>query len=291
MAEHPVIDPGPVAESPLAVPPDGAAVIDQIARGALDAELAATVWRLIDDRVPVVIATPVVQDAVAMLDALLGLVPEPRHPIELAGARETFDWLPQAGELGLPGASTRPDPAGPAVRPETTVLVARRIAPDDPSATWALAARIAVRAATIGYGLLATIDADSLETVLAHLGAPPVGLTEDERSRLGVVLVLGRDDDAAVRVRAAHYVRPSARDEHGHVQRLGPAVLATWDPIGRRFEHFGWGIVPELARRVGCRAGDFEIDLEHRRALLDESAAGVSPADPGTHLPDPSPRG
>ena len=67
---------------------------------------------------------------------------------------------------------------------------------------------------------------------------------------------------------AAHYIRPVARDEHGHVQRLGPAVLATWDADHDRFEHFAWGITPELALRVGRTAGDFELEVDRRRDYL-----------------------
>ena len=67
------------------------------------------------------------------------------------------------------------------------------------------------------------------------------------------------------------------RDGHGHLQRLGPAVLATWDPAEDAFEQFGWGITPELARRVGRRAGDFEIELDRRRTVLETLlAAGTS---------------
>jgi len=97
----------------------------------------------------------------------------------------------------------------------------------------------------------------------------PVGLSDDELSRLGVVIVLRRLDDDRRRVVAVHYIRPVARDTHGHVQRLGPALLATWDSTTDRFEHFGWGVTPELAMRVGRRAGDFEIELDRRRDLLE----------------------
>ena len=83
----------------------------------------------------------------------------------------------------------------------------------------------------------------------------------------GVVLVLRLADDGRRRVVAAHYVRPVARDLHGHLQRLGPAVLATWDPATDEFEHFGWGVTPELARRIGRHAGDFEIEVDRRREL------------------------
>ena len=72
--------------------------------------------------------------------------------------------------------------------------------------------------------------------------------TDDELSHLGVVLVLraARRRPPAGRRRALR--PPVARDVHGHLQRLGPAVLATWDPETDAFEHFGWGVTPELAR-------------------------------------------
>jgi hypothetical protein len=46
-------------------------------------------------------------------------------------------------------------------------------------------------------------------------------------------------------------------------------VLATWDPATDAFEHFGWGIIPELAERTARRAGDFEAEAGRRRDLLD----------------------
>ena len=138
---------------------------------------------------------------------------------------------------------------------------------------WGEEARIAIRAASVGYGLAATIHADSLEEVLDALRRPPVRADDDELSRLGVVLILRRLEDGRRRVAAAHYIRPTARDEHGHVQRLGPAVLATWDPDHDRFEHFGWGVTPELALRVGRKAGDFEQEVDARREFLHSLAA------------------
>ena len=35
-----------------------------------------------------------------------------------------------------------------------------------------------------------------------------------------------------------------------------------------RFEHFGWGVTPELALRVGRKAGDFELEVDRRRDYL-----------------------
>ncbi|HSL34005.1 MAG TPA: hypothetical protein VK871_10180 [Candidatus Limnocylindrales bacterium] len=107
---------------------------------------------------------------------------------------------------------------------------------------------------TIGAG-------DALERVLAL----PVPL----RPATGVVVVM-RDGIVA----AAHLLRPPLRDAGGHVRPQGPAVLATAGDGG--WEHFAWGITPELAGLAGRPAGDFEIDQDRRREHLAELAeAGI----------------
>ena len=203
--------------------------------------------------------------------------------MELAGAGERFDWLPQATELGWSRSSadgSRARRLDPPVRPDDTVLLVPELSDHLPSYTWGAEARVAIRAASIGYGLAATIHADALEEVLDALRRPPVGADADELARLGLVLILRRLADGRRRVAAAHYVRPTARDEHGHVQRLGPAVLTTWDANHDRFEHFGWGIIPELAARIGWHAGDFEVEVDRRRDYLAGLAeAGIDGVD------------
>lgn len=99
----------------------------------------------------------------------------------------------------------------------------------------------------------------TLEDVLA--------LWTDEPARLGVVLIAGPG-----RVEAAHWVRPPIRDGAGHVRAQGPAVLAVWDERARRFEHFAWGVIPELANLIGSRAGDLESEIGSRSARLSEVA-------------------
>ena len=96
------------------------------------------------------------------------------------------------------------------------------------------------------------------------------GLTDDEASFLGVVLVVDRRAEAGgePRVTAAHYLRPLVRDAGGHPRRQRPAVLAAWEPGGDRWEDFAWGIGPDLAERCRMRAGDFEAERERRAALL-----------------------
>ena len=127
------------------------------------------------------------------------------------------------------------------------------------------------------------LEAGSLAEVRERLGSGPLPLSPDQLTFLGCVLVLGETAGATrgrLRVTAAHYVRPLARDAHGHAQRLDPAVLATWDDRLERFEHFAWGVLPEIAARLGRRAGDVEADLHHRRDdLAGLLKAGVTKLD------------
>lgn len=211
-------------------------IVELVRRGTLDAELAAIVWVLVEARIPLIVAAPerLVASGVGA-DILRGI---------LASLRP---------DLGLDGLD--------------------QLAISEP-----LTSRTA-RAIVHGERPGGLVIADSLQAVRDDLGSnPPLGLTDDELSFLGCVLVLGEDAappvDAAdpsmsahrpIRVVAAHYVRPLHRDEHGHPQQLGPAVLATWEPAHSVFEHFAWGVLPEIAARLGRKAGDLEADLHHRR--------------------------
>ena len=88
------------------------------------------------------------------------------------------------------------------------------------------------------------------------------------RPATGAVVVVG--DGGVV---AAHFQRPPLRDAGGHVRPQGPAVLATWDAGLGAWEHFAWGVIPELADATGRRAGDFEIEQSRRRAHLEALVA------------------
>ena len=235
-----------------------------IASRTLDAELGALLWLLVEARVPVVVAGAASADRRGLRDAMSGFLPAGTTSVVLDGEHEDFAWMPEAVELGWrrDAGSVR----GPAhVAAATTVLVADL--DDRPAGTWGERARIAIRSLAVGYGMLATAAGSRLEDVLEGLTAKPVAASEDELARLGIVLILD-DDDGTDRVVAAHYLRPVARDAHGHVQRMPPAVVATWDPASGRFEHFAWGITAELADRIGMRPIDLEREQARRAEML-----------------------
>ncbi len=200
---------------------------------------------------------------------MLDLVPAQRIRRRLDGPTEDFSWLADAESLGW--RRTLPPDAVPA-DPTATLLLAGELdgpVTTDPSGD---RARLAIRAVGHGYLLAATIRGDRLEDMIDRLRRRPLRVSDDELARLGVVVVL--EPGPVVRVGAAHYLRPLARDAHGHPQRLPPAILATWDPGPGRFEHFSWGVATELAARVGRRVGDFELERERRSVALAALAAG-----------------
>ena len=135
-----------------------------------------------------------------------------------------------------------------------------------------------IRSLALGYGTAATAGGARLEDVLGRLAAVPVGAIDDELTRLGVVLILGTDERGALRVLAAHYLRPVARDVHGHIQRLPPAVLATWNDRTGRFDHFAWGVVGELGGRTGRRSVELEREQAIRARRIQTGVEGRTPA-------------
>lgn len=259
-------------------PPPRRSIVELIAGGVLDAELAGLAWLLVEARLPLVVAG-LHQGAgkTTLFEALLDFLPPTARRVDLAGETEDFGWLPEAAALGWTGDDRADEVPAIPITPAVGFLVAAELSDHLPTYTWGRAARTLVRAASIGYGIGATIHADRLEDVHDLLRRPPVGLTDDELSHLGLVLIVraepGPDDTVRRRVVAAHYARPVGRDEHGHTQRLPPAVLASRAEGADALDHFAWGVMPELAIRLGRRAGNLEADQAERTALLGRLAA------------------
>jgi hypothetical protein len=237
--------------TPVPLPTSAPTLPGLVASGVLDASLAALAWLLLERGVPVLVAGPDRDARSGVAEALAAALPEARRPgVEPGGDR----LVRVAGQLD------RQAPQG--------IL------------------RAALAATTRRSGLLAAVEADDLAAVLELVARQ--GLTADEASFLGVVIVLGTvtapgtgpgpatgtgpGPGAGSRVVAAHYLRPVVRDAGGHPRRLGPAVLAAWDDRAERWEDFAWGIVPDLAERCRTRAGDFEVERAVRAGLLADLA-------------------
>jgi hypothetical protein len=198
-------------------------------------------------------------------------------------------WL--LGEGGVPLVAT-----GPAEAADRSA-VARAILGVDPARAWQLldADRdppTIERLAGLhrdGLGIGVSCAAEDLAAVLSRLRQPPASLPEDAIRRLGVVVVVARTA-RGLRLPASHYLRPTERDAAGHVQRRPPAVLATWDEATDSYEHYAWGITPELADRVDRSQADLEDRRRERAGFLARMAAdamaGGHPGAPDAVTPD-----
>lgn len=264
---------------------DRRSITQLIADGVVDSRLAALSWLLLERRTPVVVvAGPTGTGKTVLLRALLAFLPPTARVRTVAGIWETWGWLPanvraELGVLVAAGDGASPAPDGP-IDPSDGVVVVPEFSDHLPVYAWGGIARTAIRAAAMGYGLAATVHGESLADAFDALGGSGVGASTDELSRLGLVLILravdGRREPSRRRVVAAHYLRPLARDAEGHLQRLDPAVLATWEPGADAFEDYSWGVMPEVAARLGKGAGDVEVERDRRAEYLDAlAAAGV----------------
>ncbi len=193
--------------------------VTQLLRDRLmDADLAALVWLFLEARLPFIVAAAGRRVGKStVLEAMLDFLPPGTRRIDLGGEFESLAWLPEAGQLGgwspeiggpVPADAVTFRNQGISVSPSSAYLVAAELSDHLPIYTWGARARTLLRATTIGYGVGATIHADRLEEVHAALKSPRVGLSDDELSFLGVVLVL-RPTKIGRRVVAAHYARPS----------------------------------------------------------------------------------
>ena len=62
------------------------------------------------------------------------------------------------------------------------------------------------------------------------------------------------------------------------MQRRAPAVLAAWDSENAAWEHYAWGIMPELADRIDRSQADLEQRQIDRAGFL----AAMARSDPWT---------
>jgi hypothetical protein len=218
----------------------------------LDARLAALAWLMLERGVPVIVAGREAATVGALLDALSAALPRDRRPDPAAGPKgDRLVRIAECLDVGTPPGILR----------------------------------AALGATTGRSGLALAVEADDLAGVLDVLHGQ--GLSDDEISFMGVVLVLGAretgpaagatgtpDELGPARLVAAHYLRPVVLDAGGHPRRLPPAVLATWDPAAGAWDDYTWGITADLAERARMRLGDLEAERDRRAGALTDHASG-----------------
>ena len=254
-------------------PPRPMSAVELIGTPTLDSRLMATLWAVVGRRRSVMLASEAPQAGkTTLLSGLVDFLPDDTTGIFVRGWWESYDWLDE-------------------IEPGTGYLLINEMSDHLPIYVWGRAARGALILAGKGWGLGATMHADSLpEAVSALRGG--LGATDADLAGLTIYLQFSAyltPGGMYRRVEEAWHLR---LDESG---ALAPVRLAAIDG-GRSPSLTGAQRLPEppmlpgeegrasrplihdpaayavLATTLGLRAEVLEAELAHRSAFLADLA-------------------
>jgi hypothetical protein len=246
--------------------------VELIGTPMLDSRLMATLWAVVARRRSVMLSSEAPQAGKStMLSSLVDFLPDNTTGIFLRGWWEDFDWLDE-------------------IEPGTGYLLINEMSDHLPIYVWGRAARGALMLAGKGWGLGATMHADSLPEAVASLQG---GLGATDADLAGLTLYL---QFSAYLTPAGMYRRV---EEAWHLRlvdgSLAPVRLAAIEG-GRSPSLTGAQRLPEppmlpgdegrasrplihdpaayavLATSLGLSAVELESELAHRSAFLDDLA-------------------
>ncbi len=228
--------------------PDPLSVVQLIERGNFDARVAALLWLLIERRASIIVAAdPPGAGKTTTLTALADFLPPDVGRLYLRGWNETFAFL---GE----------------VDPRRTYLLCNEISPHLPVYLWGRKVPQLFAAVAEGYGLGATMHADTLDEVVATLADYPLHVPRRQIAHLDLVLTLAVD---------YHDRRPRRRlealyllDRNGAGTALNPLTLARWDAARGIIHHHADPPPPALLRRTGLGIAAFAAERDRRADFL-----------------------
>jgi hypothetical protein len=247
--------------------------VELIGTPTIDTRLMATLWAVVSRRRSVMLSSEAPQAGkTTALSALVDFLPDDTTGIFVRGWWEEYDWLDEI-EAG------------------TGYLLINEMSDHLPVYVWGRAARGALMLAGKGWGLGATMHADSLPEALdalrTHLGASDAdlaGLTiylqysayatpAGMYRRVEEAWHLRIDEDRLAPVRLGAISGDRSPSLTGAQRLPSPPLLP--DDGGRSsrpFEHdpAAYGV---LAASLGLDADAFEVELAHRSAFLEDLAA------------------
>ncbi|MDI3339939.1 MAG: hypothetical protein QJR03_05335 [Sphaerobacter sp.] len=223
-------------------PPAPLSIIELIARGSLDARIAAFLWLAMEQRATVlVVGVPPEAGKTTTLTALLDFLPPEVALIYLRGWYERFTFL---------------DTAAPA----RSYLLCNEISPHLPTYLWGPGVRRLFEALQAGYGLGATLHAAGAAEALQILTAFPLEVPPTLLTRIDLVLTVGVGSGPRgparrlIRVELVHD-RDGQPEPETIAERegfLGPLDSRPGRLIGALAARFGFdtaGATAEMARR------------------------------------------
>ncbi len=150
-------------------PPEPMSAVQIMGSGSLDGRLMATLWAVVSRRRSVMLASEAPQAGkTTTLSSLVDFLPDGTVGIFLRGWRGDFGWTSEYG-------------------PDRTYLLVNEMSDHLPIYVWGRNARGALELAGRGYGLGATMHADSLDEALSAL-REGVGATDPDLAGLTIYL-------------------------------------------------------------------------------------------------------
>jgi hypothetical protein len=255
-------------------PPQPMSAVELIATPTIDARLMATLWAVVSRRKSVMLSSEAPQAGkTTALSALVDFLPDDTTGIFVRGWWEDYDWTDE-------------------IPPGTGYLLINEMSDHLPIYVWGRAARGALELAGQGWGLGATMHADSLPEALDALRSQ-LGVTDADLAGLTIYLQYSAYATPAGmyrRIEAAWHLRLDADGVLAPI-RLGaiqgerspsltgaqrlPAPPMLPDDGGRSarpFRHEPEGYTA-LAAALGLAPAAFDDELAARQAFLEDLAA------------------
>jgi hypothetical protein len=255
-------------------PPSPMSAVELIGTPTIDSRLMATLWAVVSRRRSIMLSSEAPQAGkTTALSALVDFLPDGTTGIFVRGWWEEYDWLDE-------------------IEPGTGYLLINEMSDHLPIYVWGRAARGALILAGKGWGLGATMHADSLPEALESLRSS-LGATDADLAGLTIYLQysayatpsgmyrrieeawhLRLDDDgtlAPVRLGALEGGRSPSMT--GAQRMPSPPMLATdGGRSSRPFVHDPVAYAA-LAASLGIRGEDLEREIAERAAFLEDLAA------------------
>lgn len=231
--------------------PEPLSVVQLITAGNFDARTAATLWLLIERRASLIVAAEAPgAGKTTTLTALSDFLPPGTRRLHLRGWAETFAFVGEAD-------------------PDHSYILCNEISAHLPVYLWGRNVGRLFAAVAAGYGMGATMHAESLEEVVGALEGYPLGVPRAAIARVALVMLLAVDyiDRRPRRRLDALWLLRRA----GVGDDLDPVPLAWWDAERGSVAH-AIDLPPGLPRRAGLSAAAFADERDRRAAFLGDLA-------------------
>ena len=254
-------------------PPTPMSAVELIGTPTIDTRLMATLWAVVNRRRSVMLSSEAPQAGkTTLLSALVDFLPDDTTGIFVRGWWEDYDWIDE-------------------IEPGTGYLLINEMSDHLPIYVWGRAARGALMLAGKGWGLGATMHADSLPEAVAALQSQ-LGATDTDLAGLTIYLQYSAYLTPAGMYRRVEEAWHLRLDEDGELApvRLGtieggrspsltgaqrfpepPLLPDDGDRSARPFVHDA-DAYAALAISLGLEADAFESELASRAAFLDDLA-------------------